>query len=52
MGLNEFDKEGEHKNLCASDSRHRPDIRALENGDWDLAGKVGLKCRENVNFLF
>lgn len=39
MGLNEFDKEGEHKNLCASDSRHRPDIRALENGDWDLAGK-------------
>jgi len=39
MGLNEFDTEGEHKNLCSSDSRHRPDIRALENGDLEMAAK-------------
>lgn len=37
MGLNEFHKEDEHKHLCKTDSRHRPDIRALENGDLDKA---------------
>lgn len=39
MGLNEFDPEDEHKDLCPTDSRHRPDIRALEDGDLDLAVK-------------
>ena len=42
MGLNEFDAEVEHNNLCSSDSRQRPDIRALENGDLEMAAKVGL----------
>lgn len=37
MGLNEYWPEKEHKNLCPSDCRHRPDIRALEEGDFDLA---------------
>ena len=48
MGLNEFDTEGEHKNLCSSDSRHRPDIRALEDGDLELAAKVGLEFEQNI----
>ena len=39
MGLNEFHESGIHKDLCRTDSRHRPDIRALENGDLDTAVK-------------
>jgi len=39
MGLNEFHASEQHKDLCRSDSRHRPDIRSLENGDLDKAVK-------------
>ncbi len=37
MGLNEYWPDDEHKDLCKTDCRHRPDIRALEDGDLDLA---------------
>ena len=37
MSLNQIHPQGEHKDLCATDSRHRPDIRALEEGDLDKA---------------
>ena len=37
MGLNEFFDQDEHKDLCLTDSRHRPDIRNLENGKLDEA---------------
>ena len=39
MGLNEFFQENIHKDLCSTDSRHRPDIRAMENGDLEKAAQ-------------
>ena len=38
MALNEVFPQDEHKELCSTDSRHRPDVRAMEQGDLDLAG--------------
>lgn len=37
MGLNEYLPQEAHKRLCPTDCRHRPDIRALENGELDVA---------------
>lgn len=39
MGLNEYEPEGDHLGLCSSDSRHRPDIRSLENGRLEMAAQ-------------
>ncbi|XP_011301089.1 oxysterol-binding protein-related protein 2 [Fopius arisanus] len=45
MSLNEI-KEGMTDNLCPTDSRLRPDIRKLENGDRDGAASEKMRLEE------
>lgn len=45
MGLNEL-TEGLSKTICPSDSRLRPDQRAMEEGRFDSAAKLKVKLEE------
>lgn len=45
MSLNELE-QGMNKNLCPTDSRFRPDIRKLEQGDIDGAAIEKTRLEE------
>jgi len=45
MGLNEMEP-GMDQRLCQTDSRLRPDIRLMEQGDIDGAGKQKTRLEE------
>ena len=45
MSLNEFDS-GMENIICPTDSRHRPDIRKLEQGDIDGAAIEKTRLEE------